>query len=262
MTGSGDLALSLAAQRGPTTTVVAAWVHCALLPPGKERMTVLAGMMLVRQIVPLIQAAIRRGAVKATGCEDPEELAAEGVAMAARSLDAAEQKGKVVAPSSLAYYAVQALKSGRRSGYAGRTDAMSASAQLDRRVALSSMDEGLMDDEDGLPVTLHDCLAAQGESADVVAARRLDWCLVAERLSARESYIVHATAAEVPGKEMAKRLKVCGPRVVQIKRSIAGKIQDAWGQDALKDAVRDTRWQRHVRSVAERCTCRAEHRAA
>ena len=97
--------------------------------------------MLIRQIVPLITAAIARGAVKPTGSEDQEELVAEGIALAARSLDSAEQRGKIIFPNSLAYYAVQALKSGRRSGSAGRTDAMSPAVQLDGAVGLASMDE-------------------------------------------------------------------------------------------------------------------------
>lgn len=220
--------------------------------------------MLVQQIVPIIRGAIKNGAVKAVGAEDPEELAAEGVAMAARWLDAAEQKGKVVSPSSLAYYAIQALKSGRRSGYAGRTDAMSAAVQLDRRASLSSMDETIGTDEDDNTheVTLHEILAGAGETADVVAARNLDWPVVAERLDPREAYVVRETAAETPGRKIARRLRVSTPRVVQIKRSIAGKIREAWGENVLRDAAREPAWHRHMRTMTELRTCRAQRRAA
>jgi len=229
----------------------------------KGNMTAAGGLMLVRQIVPLIRAAIHRGAVKPVGPEDPEELIADGVAMAAKTLDAAEQRSKVVAPASLAYYAIQALKSGRRSGYAGRQDAMCPAVQLDHQVALKSMDEAIgQDPETDDEITLHDMLAGHGESADIIVGRNLDWPLVAERLTQRESYVIQATAAETPGTEIARHLKVCGPRVVQIKREVAQKIREAWGDDALKDAVRDTRWQRHVRTTAERRACRSERRAA
>jgi len=226
-------------------------------------MTALAGMMLVQRVMPIIQAAIARGAVKPVGCEDPEELAAEGVALAARSLEAAELKGKVVAPNSLAYYAIQALKSGRRSGYAGRQDAMCPAATLDKTVSVHSMDEvmGKRDDDDS-EVTFHDMLASSGESADVVAARQLDWPMVAERLTAKEAYVVYATANDTPGTEMASHLKVCGPRVVQLKRGVARKIRQAWGDDAIADATRDSGWRRHVRSMTERRACRAARRAA
>jgi hypothetical protein len=226
-------------------------------------MTAAGGLMLVRQIVPLIRAAIRRGAVKAVGSEDPEELIAEGVAMAAKTLDAAEQRCKVVAPASLAYYAIQALKSGRRSGYAGRQDAMCPAVQLDRRVTMSSMDEQICQDlETDSEITLHDLLAGSGESADITAARHLDWPMVTERLNCRESYVVQGTALETPGITMAKRLRVTTPRVTQIKRGVAGKIRTAWGEDALRDAVREPCWHSQMRATAERRACRAGRRAA
>ena len=72
-----------------------------------------AGMMLVRQILPLIAAAIAKGAVKATGCEDREELVAEGCALAAKALESLEIRGKDVPARSVAFYAIERLKGGR-----------------------------------------------------------------------------------------------------------------------------------------------------
>ena len=46
-------------------------------------MTATAGIILIQQIVPLIQTAIARGVVKPIGAEDLEELAAEGIVLAA-----------------------------------------------------------------------------------------------------------------------------------------------------------------------------------
>ena len=102
-----------------------------------------AGIVLLQQIVPLIAGAIARGAVKPVGCEDHQELQAEGQAMAATMLDRLERKGRVVPPQSIAYYTLQAMKSGRRSGYSGRMDAMCPAASLDRAVQVRSMDEVL-----------------------------------------------------------------------------------------------------------------------
>lgn len=225
-------------------------------------MTTNAGILLLSQILPLIQAAIAKGAVKPVGAEDPEELAAEGVTLAARSLDAAEQAGKVVAPNSVAFYALQSLKSGRRSGYAGRTDVMCPAAQLDRTVMVSSMDERLGEDDGGLEITLHDYLAGSAEDPAGAAGRDLDWGLAMEHLDKRERYIVRETAIETAGAVIARRLRISTPRVVQIKRGIAEKIRGVWGNDALVDAVRESRWQRHVRTMTERRACRAERRAA
>ena len=49
-------------------------------------MTAQAGFVLVDKIRPLIEGAVARGAVKPVGAEDVQELAADGVAIAARLL--------------------------------------------------------------------------------------------------------------------------------------------------------------------------------
>ena len=134
---------------------------------------------------------------------------------------------------------------------------------MDRRVALASMDEAIGQDvESDNEITLHDCLASHGESADVVAARRLDWPVAAERLNSRESYVVRETALDTPCLEMARRLKVSTPRVTQIKREVAGKFRAAWGKDALAEAVREPVWLSRGRAYSERRACRAERRVA
>ena len=101
-------------------------------------MTTQAGLMLVNKIMPLIAAAIAKGAVTPVGCEDAEELTAEGCALAATALESAERRGKSVPASSVAFYAVQRLKGGRRSGYAGKSDVMSAGAALSGRAQVRS----------------------------------------------------------------------------------------------------------------------------
>ena len=88
-----------------------------------------------------------------------------------------------------------------------------------------------------------------------MAARRLDWPLVAERLDQRERYVVRETATETPGRKIARRLRVSTPRIVQIKRDVALKIRDAWGEDALADAVRAPAWRSRIRAHAERRSC-------
>ncbi len=82
-------------------------------------MTATAGLLLMNAVLPLIEGAIAKGAVKAIGSEDREELTADGCAIAARILDSAERKGKDLSPNSIAHYTLQSLKSGRRAGSAG-----------------------------------------------------------------------------------------------------------------------------------------------
>ena len=108
-----------------------------------------AGQMLLDGVRPIIRAALARGAVRTVGSEDLEELEADAVAQAANMLDSAELAGKEVSPNSVAFYVLQSLRSGRRSGYAGRADAMSPAAALDGRVTVLSLDEpfGYADDD-------------------------------------------------------------------------------------------------------------------
>ena len=184
--------------------------------------------------MPLIAGAVARGAVKPVGCEDVEELTAEGCAMAAAMLDSAEAKGKAVAPSSVAYYTLQALKSGRRSGYAGRTDAMGAGTILDGNAQLRSIDEGIADNEEGGDeMTLHDVLAGSMEEVDIEAARRIDWNLVLDQLDERRRVVLKCTAEGYGTDEIASTLKVSSPRVCQLRESIGPYIIKAWGTTGL-----------------------------
>ena len=57
---------------------------------------------------------------------------------------------------------------------------------------------------------------------------------------------------------MAKRRKVTAARVMQIKREVAGKIRQSWGEDALVDAVRAPCCRSQMRAHSERKACRAK----
>lgn len=217
-----------------------------------------AGLMLLQQIVPRLAAAIAKGAVKPVGCEDIEELQAEGVSIAAALLDSAEAKSKVVTPGNIVHYTMQAMKSGRRAGYAGRRDALCAAAALDGRVRLTSMDAEIGDDKDDDDVvTLHDVLASQAESPDSCAARRLDWDQALDTMDARMQGVLRATAeGQGPG-ELALQYGVTAARVCQVKEAAAERIAACWGGDPLTDAVKEPRWRKHVRVFQERRACRA-----
>ena len=222
-----------------------------------------AGTMLLQQIVPLIARAIARGAVKPTGAEDMQELEADGTALAAMMVDRLETKGKVVPPSSIAYYTLQALKSGRRSGYAGHMDAMCPAASLNRAVHVKSMDEVLGVDPEypTHDLTFHDLLASGGESADITAGRKVDWDEALDQMDDRMRGVLAGTAEGVGTGEMALRYEVSAPRICQVREAAGEKIQEAWGGDPVKDAGVEARWNRHVRSYAQRHACRAARAA-
>ncbi len=91
-----------------------------------------AGWLLVNEIVPRLKSSISTS-VRPVGCEDMAELVQDGTAIAAKMLHSAEAQGKLVSAGNIAYYAVQHLKSGRRSTGYHKTDPLHAAAQLSGR---------------------------------------------------------------------------------------------------------------------------------
>ena len=217
-----------------------------------------AGEMLLRHVRPIIRASLAKGAVKPVGSEDLEELEADGMAQAANMLDSAEQAGKEVKPNSVAFYVLQALRSGRRFGSAGRSDAMAPSTQLDGNAVMLSMDEPLDvgDEDDDDEFNLHQCLASTGEDPSVAGSRELDWDAAADTLDDRERTILGATASGFQGKELAAECKVSAPRITQLKREIGEKLRYAFGCDALAACVCEPVWQAGLRAGRERRACR------
>jgi DNA-binding CsgD family transcriptional regulator len=214
--------------------------------------------MLTKKILPLIAGAIGRGAVRPTGCEDFEELKAEGCAMAAAMLDSTEARGKTVTPGNIAYFAIQSLRSGRRSGYAGNCCVLSAGAQIAGNVTVMSMDEPLGIDDDDEELTLHSALAAPGEDAGMEAGRHLDWADVMPTLDERRKAILAATAAGQGPNEIAQRLGVSSPRAFQLRGSIGNFIQDAWRTNGIAEVATPPAWRAGMRAASERRSARAE----
>lgn len=226
-------------------------------------MTIQAGELLLRQVRPIIRASLAKGVVKTVGCETLEDLEADGVAMAANMIEAAETAGKELLPNSVAYYTLQALRSGRRFGCASRTDAMSPATQLDGHVALVSMDEPVYiadTDSDDDEVDLHACLASSGENPAAQAARELDWGLAFTSLGDSERQILFATATGTPGIELGVTYGVTPARICQRKREIGVKVRESLGDAVLVDCVRETVWEKGVRAYKEKRTCRYGHR--
>jgi len=219
-----------------------------------------AGMMLVKQVLPLIGGAIGRGVVKPVGCEDAKDLKAEGIAIAAAMLDAAEQKGKPVTPGNIAFYAIQSLRVGRRSGYAGNSDVMSAGARMAGHVIVTSMDEprGTPSDDPEGEITLHDFLADPHEDAGAEAGRRIDWENAVSTMDSRMQGVVEGTAQGISNQEIAAQYGISAPRCCQVREAAAHKIAAAWGGNPVVDATQETAWAKHVRAYAQRRACRAE----
>ena len=214
--------------------------------------------MLLDSVRPIIRASLAKGAVKTVGCEDLQELEADGMAQAANMLESAELAGKAVSPNSVAFYALQALRSGRRFGCASRTDAMSPATQLDGHAVMLSMDAPIaiddLDDDD--EITLHSCLAATGEDPAAQGSRELDWGAMMTFISPEDRDLLLGTAAGVPGIEMAFMYNVTPARVTQRKRELGHKMRSELGDNVLADCVRESPWEGHMRAYREKRACR------
>src|SRR5258705_7818698 len=82
-----------------------------------------AGWILQEEIVPRLRASIPRN-VNPINSENAEELIQDATVMAAQMLDRNERRGKQVTASSVAFYTILHMKSGRRSYGANTSDVL------------------------------------------------------------------------------------------------------------------------------------------
>ncbi len=207
-------------------------------------MTPHAGFMLMEEIAPRLKAASIY--LPRVGADDPEELYQDGLAIAAKMLDAAERQGKEVAPSSIAYYATRQLLTGRRSTYAGRADVLSPAAQLDGRSRLTSVEETMNDPETGESISIGEALACQDEDPSLAAARNLDWETFLLTGDAMTGLMIGAFARGDTMRDLKGVTGLSDSGISARKRQMAGRLLEHFGADSLDaclaDAGRDPVW--------------------
>lgn len=218
------------------------------------------GEVLLGGVMPIIQATVPR-VIRPVGSETFAELVQDGMAIAAAMLDSAERRGLPLLAKSTAYYALQRLKTGRRSTGATRTDALCPAAQLDDNVTVASMDDAV-ETEEGEDLTLHELLAAPEEDPSQVGARELDWAELMDDLDERDLALIRTTINGDRLDLLAKQFGVSSPRVTQLKRELGHQIKLRWGPDALETAVRRPAWNASVDSIRERLACRHDRAMA
>ena len=162
--------------------------------------------------------------------DDDEEVVQDTTLMAARMMDSAEKAGQKFGAGNIAYYAAKAARSGRRSYYSGRCDAMSPGCQIDDRARLESMDAETEYVYDGAePGTLHDVIspfASNERESDPAeeAGRNLDW---AQFLASHPPRHRIAMLVLVDGGTMREAGKRCGLKdgaAANLKRRIAADL--------------------------------------
>jgi hypothetical protein len=219
-----------------------------------------AGELLMGKIAPRLRSAIPR-VVKPVGAEDEEELVQDAIVVAAQMLDAVERNGKTVTPGNIAYYAILAMKSGRRSQCRSRADTMAQGTQLDRKSCVLSLEEEVgYDPELDEAVTLGDVLAGNHEDPSIAAGRNIDWELFIETHDYRYGLIIKGFAQ---GKAVVDTAKGCGAgysRLCQLRQKLVEDLTAFMGEHAIADAAQIPAWRAHILADRERAACQADRR--
>jgi|APTNR8051073442_1049403.scaffolds.fasta_scaffold39214_1 hypothetical protein len=220
-------------------------------------MTPHAGFMLMEEIAPRLKAAAIY--LPRVGADDAEELYQDGLAIAAKMLDAAERQGKEVAASSVAYYTTRQLLSGRRSTYGGRADVLSPAAQLDGRSRLTSVEEEMNDPESGESISIGEALACNDEDPSHAAARNLDWEDFLRTGDAMTGLMIGAFARGDTMRDLKGVTGLSDSGISARKRQMADRLLEHFGADSfetcLADAGRDPIWMADLISVREAEAC-------
>ncbi len=214
-----------------------------------------SGAVLMEQIAPRLKAAVPY--IKPVGCEDKEELLQDGLCMAAHLLENNERQGKQVPPSSVAYYTILHLKSGRRSHSAARTDVYGSGTQLDGKTALLSMETEVgFDPETMEPIRLGEFLSCSQDDPSTRACRNIDWDEFIDSHDYRYGVLLKDMAE---GKDVLARSKEWGKKYSQVrvlKEKMESDLREHMGPEAVADVVRRPQWFGDLHAERERSACR------
>lgn len=192
--------------------------------------------MLVQEVVPRLRNAA--STIPKIGHEDNDEIVQDATLMAARMMDSAEKAGRRFTAGTMSYYTIKAARSGRRSYYSGRSEALSAGCQIDGKAKHQWMDMEV-EFENGDVGTLHDVIAPSryfGQEPDPAeeAARNLDWEAFFANHSKRHR---KAILALVEGNTMREAGRRCGLKdsaALNLKRRIAADLIEFFGEDVIR----------------------------
>lgn len=221
-------------------------------------MSPVIGNMLLKEVIPRLRS-VARTIPRFVG-DDDEEVIQDTTLVAARMMDSAEKAGQKFSAGNIAYYAAKAARSGRRSYYSGRCDAMSPGCQIDGRARLESMDAETEYVYDGAePGTLHDVIspfASNARESDPAeeAGRNLDW---AQFLASHPPRHRIAILVLVDGGTMREAGKRCGLKdsaAGNLRRKIAADLVEYFGEDVIRRLLdgRKPGWDSDLRQSREK----------
>ena len=170
-----------------------------------------------------------------------------------------ELRGKGVTPGNVCHYVALLMKSGRRSGGSGRTDAMAAATQLDGKSAVHSLAEpAVTNPETGDELALGELLAHDGDDPARRASRVVDWEDFLANHDPRYAPLVKDLASGRTCKESARSYGFSSSWGHALKLKLASDLGEFFGADAIVDAVRTPVWRGNIIAGRERAACRAE----
>ena len=221
-----------------------------------------AGWILQDQIAPRLGASIPRN-VKCVGAEDHQELVQDAICMSAQMLDRLEQQGKLgrtAGPSSVAYYTMVKIRSGRRSGGSSNVDAMGVGTQYQGHSELHSLQEVVAETETGDVLELHDTLTTASDDPSTITARRMDWQMVLSGMTKLELRIVQALADGLTFRQVGRLCKVSLNRLRELQQRLAFKVVEVMGLGVLTTIAIRPQWKINLLTIHEQLACRGDRR--
>ena len=216
-----------------------------------------AGSVLLNEVAPRLRAYTR--GLKKVGADDHDELWSDGIAIAAKMLDSAERRGKVVPAAKVAAFAAKHLAVGRRSTSGGRTDACSPAAQLDGKSRLASMQARAGRDPDsGEPSLFGDSVGGDAEDPSQAAARNIDWGVFMAGLDDLSRDLVEAFACGQTARSLKESTGLSDSGLAGRRKKLAAAVRDYFGEGCLADAARAPMWAIDVYAHRQREACRGD----
>ena len=215
--------------------------------------------MLEKQIVPRLRNSAR--SIPKIGCEDDEEIAADCTLMAAKMMDSAEKSGRTFTAGNMAYYAVKAARSGRRSYYSGRSDVYSPGCQIDGHAIHEHLDDEIEFDSGDFG-TLHDIISPFDQNAHeadpaMEAGRNLDWELFLASHPPRHRIAILVLVNGGTMREAGLRCGLKDSAALKLKRRIAADLIEFFGEEIIRrllDGMRPA-WDAGLQASRHRHQC-------
>lgn len=213
-----------------------------------------ASWSLVHEVAPRIASSVPR-AVRLVGAEDEQEIIQDATALAARMLNNAELNGKKVTAGNIAYYAVQHMKSGRRSVGHSNADVLGSGTQLNGRSHVSSFDAPAGEEESD-EFTMDDVFCSGQEDPSVVAGRKMDWeeFVAGQDECTKAIILVIAEGGSIVG--LASQFKLSASSIQNRKQKLAMALLEFMGIDVLVESTRQPAWRDGIVASREKSACR------